>query len=375
MWWRILGRSFRNRKSRLALGILSVVLGASLVAALANLSLDVPRKASSQLRAYGANILVLPQISPGASEAYLGERELSFFEQGEMAQSIVSYTPYLYRQVEVAGQPIVLVGTWLDRVPKLASWWQITGNWPQGRGNREESLVGVQVAEKLGLGLEKEFRVKFGDNSRTFRVSGIINTGASEENQVFVSLKAAQELLGLEGKVGLVQISALTQFHSLVHLAQFMEQGIPGTEVRIMGQIARAESRILAKVQLLMALVAGLILIASGLVILSTMTTTLLERTTEIGLMKALGASDRRIVGLFGAEVGIMALGGGILGYLLGYLLAQFVAQRVFASTISLQPLAFLLTLAVAMMVTFLGSIMSLRRAMQIDPVLTLKGE
>ncbi|MDP2953515.1 MAG: hypothetical protein Q8O76_09400, partial [Chloroflexota bacterium] len=69
MGWRILIRSLKGHKARLALAILSLVLGASLVAALTNLSLDIPQKASAQLRAYGANILVLPYPAPGVSEA------------------------------------------------------------------------------------------------------------------------------------------------------------------------------------------------------------------------------------------------------------------------------------------------------------------
>ncbi|MBI2328477.1 MAG: FtsX-like permease family protein, partial [Chloroflexi bacterium] len=232
-----------------------------------------------------------------------------------------------------------------------------------------------QVSEKLGLGLDKEFTVISGDNTRSFKVAGVVTTGAAEDKQVLVSLKAAQELTVLPGKVGLVQVSALTQSHPLPHLAKFIEESIPGSEGRVLGQIAKAESQILSKVQLLLALVAGLILIASGLVILSTMTTTLLERTAEIGLMKALGASSQRIAGLFSAEIGIIALGGGILGYLLGYILAQFIGYRVFASAISPHPLAFLVTITIAAMVTWFSSMLPLRRAAQIDPAITLRGD
>lgn len=372
MWWRILNRSFRNRKARLALAILSVVLGASLVAALANLSLDVPRKAGSQLRAYGANILLLPQASPFTGEAYILEKDLSFMNQREMAQSIASYLPYLYSQVEIAGQRVVLAGTWLEAVPEVSPWWQVNGRLPQ---SREEALVGAQAAEKLGLKLGEEFQVSYGSKSRHFKMVGIVSTGAAEDNQVILSLGAAQELTSLEGKVGLVQVSALTEGHPLSHLAKFLEEGVPGTEARVLGQIARAESQVLGKVRFLMALVASLISLASALVILSTMTTTLLERTPEIGLMKALGATDRRIAGLFGSEVGIIALSGGIMGYLLGYLLAQIVAQQVFASSVSPRPLAFLASMAVAVVVTLFGSALPLRRAMRIDPAIILRGE
>lgn len=383
MWWRILSRSFRNRQAHFALAILSVVLGASLVAALSNLSLDVPQKVGSQLRAYGANILILPQASTlrqaqdtaANGEAYISQKGLSFLEQGEIARSIASYLPYLYGQVEIAGQRVVLAGTWLDRVQRASPWWQVTGRWPGSGEERQEALVGAQVAQKLGLGLDKEMAIEYGGKAQSFKVVGIVNTGAAEDNQVLVSLSAAQGLMGQGGKVGLVRVSALTQEHPLSHLSQFIEQGTPGTEARVIGQIARAERQVLSKVQLLMALVAGLICVASGLVILSTMTATWLERTPEIGLMKALGASDRRIAGLLGAEVSIIALSGGVVGFLMGYLLAQFIGHRVFGSAVSPRLLAFLVSLGVATVVTFLGSVLPLRRALRVDPAVTLRGE
>ncbi|MBI4286865.1 MAG: ABC transporter permease [Chloroflexi bacterium] len=372
---RILGRSFRNRKARLALAMLSVVLGASLVAALVNLSLDIPQKASSQLRAYGANILVLPAAPPGSDVAYIPESGLGYLEGADLAPSIVGYTPYLYGQVEIDGQRVVLAGVRLDTVARTSPWWRVTGGGVWEVGSGMGAVVGAQVAEKLQLALDREFSVKYGNNIRTFRVAGIVSTGAAEESQVFVDLKAAQELMALEGKVGLVQVSALTGPRPLSQLSQLIEQGMPGVEARVMGQIASAEARVLGKVQLLMALVAALILIASGLVILSTMTTTLLERTTEIGLMKALGASDLRVAELFGAEIGIIAAGSGVVGYLLGYMIALFIGRQVFASSVSPRPAAFLVTLASAILVTLVGSTPPLRRAMKIDPALTLRGE
>ena len=377
MWWRIIRRSFLNQKTRQTLSILSIVLGTSLVAALVNLSLDIPRKASSQLQAYGANILILPQTSPAGDETYLLEEDLSPLRQGDLAQSITAYIPYLYSQVEIAGQKVVLVGTWLGSVPKVSPWWQVAGNWPSDgeNGQETETMVGVQVAEKLGLKIGDSFTVKYRDNQQTLKVAGIVTTGAGEENQVFVSLDTVQKLVSLPNKIGLVQVNAQTSSRSLTQLAQSIEQSIPGTEARVVGQIARSERQVLLKVQLLMGLVAGLIIIASGLVILSTMTTTILERTKEIGLMKALGASNRRIVSFYGAEIGIIAFGGAVIGYLLGYIIAQFIGQRVFNAAVFPSILALLAALAVAVLIVFLSSSLPLYRAMKVDPALTLLRE
>jgi len=377
MWWIIIKRSFLNQKTRQILSLLSIVLGTSLVAALVNLSIDVPMKASSQLQAYGANILILPQTSPAGDDVYITEEDLSSLEIGDAAQSITAYLPYLYSQVEIRGQKVVLAGTRLDNVPKVSPWWQVAGSWPADNTNTQEAMVGIQAAEKLGIKIGDTFTAIYRDKQQVFQTTGTVTTGAAEESQVFVNLKAAQELTGLPNKIGLVQVNARTTAQdSLYQLAGTIERLIPGTEVRVVGQIARAERQVLSRVQLLMVLVAGLILIASGLVILSTMTTTILERTREIGLMKALGASNRLIIGFYGAELGFIALGGGIIGYLLGYLLAQFIGQRVFSAAVSPSWLAFLVALAVAILVIFFGSAPPLYRAMKVDPASTLmRGE
>ena len=91
--------------------------------------------------------------------------------------------------------------------------------------------------------------------------------------------------------------------------------------------------------------------------------------------MKAIGASERRIISLYGTEIGIVALGGGILGYLLGFLLARFIGQQVFHSAVSPRILAFFATIAVAIVVTFIGSLVPLYRAAKIDPSATLLRE
>ncbi|MDO8577980.1 MAG: ABC transporter permease [Dehalococcoidales bacterium] len=147
MWWRIIRRSFVNQKVRQVLTVLSIVLGTSLVAALVNLSLDIPKKAGSQLRAYGANILVLPQVSPSGDISFIVEGDMSRLEEGELAQSVTGYLPFLYNQAEINGRKVILGGTWLDEIPELSPWWQITGTWPQGRENTRDALVGVRAAE------------------------------------------------------------------------------------------------------------------------------------------------------------------------------------------------------------------------------------
>ncbi|MDO8671587.1 MAG: FtsX-like permease family protein, partial [Dehalococcoidia bacterium] len=182
-------------------------------------------------------------------------------------------------------------------------------------------------------------------------------------------------LLGKPDAISVVQVSALSSKRPLSAVAKAIEARVPGSQAKVIGQIADAEVSILAKVQLLMALIAVLVLLASGLALGSTMAANILERTREIGLMKALGAGDRRILSLFLAETAATAVVGGVLGYLVGLGLAQVIGRTVFNSAIAPSLLAAFATLFVALAMCLLASAVPVRRALAIDPAVTLKGE
>lgn len=365
-------RSLWHRRWALALAGLVVVLGAGLVSALVNLTPDVAGKAGGQLRSYGANLIILPQPLPGEEmTGYLEEARLTPLE-GER-EAIVGYVPFLYSLGTVAGRRVVLVGTRMEGVQKLNPWWQVQGSWPTGE---DEALVGTGLARKLGLAAGQIIPVDAGRGERPFKIAGLVATGSAEEEQVVMPLAAAQELAGRQDRVSLVQVNAWGERgEPLSALAQRLEQSIPGAEVRVVGQVAQAEAQVLAKVKLIMLLVAALVLATAGLAIFSVMTTSFLERTREIGLMKALGASDGGILVLFAAEVSLAALGGGLLGFLWGYGMAQAITLAVFAAPAASGWGALGLTLGVAVAVAFLGSFIPVCRALRLDPAITLREE
>ena len=107
----------------------------------------------------------------------------------------------------------------------------------------------------------------------------------------------------------------------------------------------------------------------------TTMTAVVTERRKEIGLRKALGASDRSITLEFMGE-GLLQGGiGGLLGSGLGFAFAQFVSTSVFNSSITFRPLLIPVTILAALVVTGLACALPVRNATKVDPALVLKGE
>lgn len=372
----ILWKSLAQRRGRSALTLAALLLGACLVGALLTVSMDVGRKAGVQLQAYGANLLLLPrggvQATQGEAGAYLAEKDLAFLESQEEAGTVY-FAPYLYAVAEASGRKVVLGGSRLQPASPLASWWKVEGAWPDP-GEPFSALAGVGAGRSLGIKPGDTLALQYGNATLSLRITGILDTGGPEDSQVLTHLPTVQTLLNKKDAVGLVQVRAQAGA-SLEGLARTMEARVPGAEARIVGQVAQAEAQVLDKVQLLMALVAILVLLASALSVSSTLTTAVLERTQEIGLMKALGARDRSIATLLLTEVLALGFIGGLLGYALGLVVAQVIGQSVFSSSISPQPVALALTLALSLAVALLCCIIPLRRALAVDPAIILKGE
>jgi putative ABC transport system permease protein len=154
-----------------------------------------------------------------------------------------------------------------------------------------------------------------------------------------------------------------------------IKQTLPGAEVRVVRQVAETEGRVLNRLSALLWLVSVTALLAAALVIGSASATTVLERRREIGLMKALGAGRRSIVGLFVAEQVIVALCGGTAGYLAGVGLGYVVGKVVFGVPATGRLVLLPVVMALALAVTLAGSLWPLGRVARLEAAPVLRGE
>jgi ABC-type antimicrobial peptide transport system permease subunit len=117
-----------------------------------------------------------------------------------------------------------------------------------------------------------------------------------------------------------------------------------------------------------------LILALTALCVLATMAALAMERRADVGLMKALGGTMSRIVGLFLAEVGVLGAAGGLIGCVAGVALAQWMGHRVFGTSITPRWEIFPLTIALMIAVAMMGAL-PLRRLGKVKPAVILRGE
>ncbi|KPQ42943.1 MAG: putative ABC transport system permease protein [Candidatus Methanoperedens nitroreducens] len=145
--------------------------------------------------------------------------------------------------------------------------------------------------------LQKNLGLKIGDplivGEKSFKVSGILDTGTSDDNRIFITMEAAEQISDRSGAT-LVQVSVLGDIDEVI---RYLEN--EGYKVKKIRQVAQSEKALLDKTQLLISLVAFFVLSASSLTLFSTMVTSVLERSREIGLMKALGCGNGRLAAMF----------------------------------------------------------------------------
>ncbi len=346
---RLITKSLRVRRERLLISVIAVMLGAAMVTSLLTISLDIREKMGRELRSYGANIVVLP----GEGE-YINQFNATH-------SSIIGSVSFLYFKSEVNAKKIEFAGADLEAARKMNPWWHIEGALPKP----QELMPGINAAKKFGLNIGDSLSL----GERSFKVSGILDTGTSDDNRIFITMETVEQISGKSGAT-LVQVSVLGDINEVM---KYLEN--KNYKVKKIRQVAESEKTLLDKTQLLISLVAFFVLCASSLTLLSTMVTGVLERSREIGLMKALGCGNGRLAAMFLAEAGAMGAAGGILGYFAGLLLSQFIGLEIFDMQVSIKPEVFILTILISILVAAVASLLPIRRAISIDPVVILRGE
>lgn len=380
MFWRLLLRLLRGSRGRLAVALLALVSGAAVISALLNLDLDMERKLTQEFRSLGANLVIAPARIPAVADS--GAMSATLMNQTEVlaelerlrSPELVAAAPMLYVIARAGGSNVVLAGTWLDQLPKLAPSWKISGEEIRSRTDAPQCLVGRNVARQLHLAPGSPLELDYLGRTAPLSIAGVLDSGGAEDNQIFVNLPVAQNLAGLPQQIGLVQLSVLGSANTISAFEQELSQALPGLEVRPIRQVTEAEGSLLNRIRLLVVSMVVLILALTALCVLATMAALAMERRSDVGLMKALGGSISRIVGIFLAEVGVLGAIGGLLGCFTGVALSSWMGRRVFGAAVSLRWEVFPLTIALMVGVALAGAF-PLRLLGKVKPAVILRGE
>jgi putative ABC transport system permease protein len=435
MFLRLVADSFTRRPRRKILSMAALAMGMAVATAALSVSLEIGDRLATEFRSLGANLLVTPQADslpleiggvdyrPANAGAYLPEGDLGKLKTIFWRHNIMGFAPMMEVPVQAwssasrglstptAAGKAMLIGTWSQHsvsvpdgatyvtgIEKTNPWWHVEGNW--FAENSDECVMGTELAKLWKVRVGDTVNVHANDETgwRVLKVTGILSTGGTEDNAVVAPLSIAQQLAGKRGQYRRLYISALTKPEDtfarkdpntmtpveydkwycspyVSSIALQVSEVLRGTDVRVIRRVAEGEGNVLLRVRTLLWLVTIAALLAAALAVGASAAASVIERRTEIGLMKALGANSGLVGVLLAAEQLLLAFVGGGIGYALGIILARVLGERIFGFTPEPKLFVLLIILGLAAAVTLLGSAFPLRQASRYDPAPILRGE
>jgi putative ABC transport system permease protein len=359
MYLRLIVESIRRRVKSRAAALASVALGAGAASGLVIILIGIGDRVSEEFRSRDANI----EITGDLQESTLTRLDR---EENRWRNQKRFVIPEL--QLEKSGFAVA------GREPDPR--WTIDG--------KPGVLAGVSLGIAPGTTI---------DAGRPLVVTGTVSTGGEEDRQIIVPLRMAQEIAGTPGKLSRLLVSAVVtpetdefkRFNlkekkfSDAQIERMMCTPFPtnvakeygrtlDADARVIRRVAESEGAVLRKIEGVVGILAAAAILAACLSVLGTMTASVVDRRKEVGLLKALGATNGAVAGLFLGEALLLAVPGSVLGYLIGLAAAKSMSAALFGTAVPGSLVVYLVTLATAIVIVALGVAWPLRRVVALQP-------
>jgi len=297
--------AFRNllrRKGKAGFVLAGLIIGVSTVVAIISFVEAMTDDINHKLEKYGANILILPKtealtLSYGGLSLggvsfdmrELQEKELSRVNSIRNSKNIAAMGPLVLGVLNINAKRILLAGVDFSVSNILKPWWQVEGSIPDDNG----ILLGSEAARILNLVPGGKVAL----NDRNLNISGVLRpTGSQDDQLAFTRLKTAQSILNKEGRVSMAEVAALCKDCPIEEMVKQISDALPGAKVMAIQQVVKGRMEALAQFKKFSIGILMVVLLVGGLVVLVTMSSSVRERTEEIGILRAIGFRKRHVM-------------------------------------------------------------------------------
>jgi putative ABC transport system permease protein len=342
MFLRFILRALQYRKQRLTLAFAALAVAATLATVLFGIYGTVEARIRGEFRAYGANIIAVPATGQTIPVALVDDAR----KQGAEA------APFLITSTTLNGQPVAVAAFIPAATLPLTPYWHVTGTRDIRAG---ECLAGELL--HLDIGTQTPVGV----------VKGILSTGAAEDSELLVPL--------VSNVASFIQIRAPGDRIEAIRAG--LARDFPQASLRTIQSVAETETAVVVKTRAALFLLTLLILAITTLCVGSNFSEMVLERSKEIGILKALGGADKGIAAFFISESAALAILASGAGYLIGIFAAAAIGKEIFGGAFRLES-SWLVPLAVAavmLAVAALATGVATSKIRNIQPAVILRGE
>jgi len=330
--------NLRRRKLRSWLTMLGIFIGIAAVVALISLGQGLQNAIESQFESFGSDKIIIqerglqgPPGSGTSKSTKLTENDIETIKKVkgvEGVAGIITKTAKVEYDTEInfvfiQGVPLV------PEEKRVLSFYDVESGRDLKDGDKKKAVVGVRYTE--GKVFEK--KIGTGDKIKIegfdFEVVGVLERFGNpfDDSSVFIPKETAKEIYGIDDEESVIY-AKVENFEEIDNVKAEIEralrkernekEGKETFEVSTSEQILESFSNVFGIVQAVLVGIAAISLIVGGVGVANTMYTSVLERTKEIGTMKAIGAKNSDIMFLFLIESGLLGLIGGVIGVLIG---------------------------------------------------------
>ena len=381
-------------KMRSILTMLGIIIGVAAVIALVSIGNGVKQDIQNSISSLGSNLLM---VMPGAprtpgvrpSQGSMKSLKVSDYQAISKLDGVKAASPYTANSYVTIYQS----KNWTTTVSGVSSNFQDVNNWTMAEGrfissknveNRERvAVVGQTVVKNLFAGEDpvgKEIRVK----NIPFRVIGVLNSkgngtmGNDQDDVIFIPYTTAMERVEGVDYLRMVYVVAsddngIDRLQSDIENLLRVRHSIKDTNlddfnIQNMKSIMETMEQTTGTLTLFLGAVAAISLVVGGIGIMNIMLVSVTERTREIGIRKALGATYFVIVTQFLIEAGVISLMGGLIGIALGIGASKLIGLASGMSTVISVP-TIVLSFAFSMAIGLVFGIYPARKAAKLNPI------
>ena len=388
---------------RTALALLGIVIGVSAVIIMVAIGDGAQQEVLSKIDAMGTDLLI---VNAGQVQKSAGRQQIRgtvttlTVEDAEAlvkeCSAVKSAAPVQSRKIQVKYDNLSTNTTVVGTTPEfqtVRNFWAAEGTFFSGEENlasRRVAVLGATVVSNLFAGhnpVGETIRI----GKVPFEVVGVMQSkgtdlnGTDQDDQIFIPIRTALRRVFNLTYINTINIQAVTtgkmsqavaQITGLLRERHRLNRRNAPDDFTIQNQtdVLEAQRETTDTFTLLISSIAGISLLVGGIGILAIMLIAIRERTNEVGLRMAVGASRKDIMTQFVIEASMLGVIGGMAGIILG-ILGSFSVRIGTSWAISISPASVMLAVGFSLLVGLFFGVYPARRASLLDPIDALRSE